>query len=384
MVIIPDRPSDLIRKGEITDRYYNPEDLFDEVHLVMTNDDRPDAADLERMVGRARLILHNLVPGPRLFLRSLGWRPALLRAWGQRAVTLAQAIRPDVVRCYSATLNAYAAYAIKKQLGVPYVVSLHTSPAELHLIEFSAKQRLANRAIRAVERLTLRNADLVMPVYESIVPMLRDLGARYRVCYNVINAASLKSKATYALHAPVRLLSVGRQFREKDPSPIIQALAELPQVRLTLVGDGTYHQCLVDLAAECGVSDRVEFIPALSNDAVCAMFPDFDIFAVAYDTGGIPKALMEPMLAGVPVVVNADHWTPVAELSSDACLLVEKSGSGFRDGIQRLIDDGALRARLGHAAATFARARWDPPVAERRQADVYRECLQVPVIADPR
>ena len=42
MVIVPDRLSELAEKGEVTRRYYNPGDLFDEVDLVLVNDDRPD------------------------------------------------------------------------------------------------------------------------------------------------------------------------------------------------------------------------------------------------------------------------------------------------------------------------------------------------------
>ena len=60
LVIINDRLSDLVRKGEITPRYYNPGGLFDEVHIVLTNDDRPDPTQLQTTVGRAILFLHNI------------------------------------------------------------------------------------------------------------------------------------------------------------------------------------------------------------------------------------------------------------------------------------------------------------------------------------
>ena len=37
LVIIPDRLTNLINKGEVTERYYNPGNLFDEIHLMMTS-----------------------------------------------------------------------------------------------------------------------------------------------------------------------------------------------------------------------------------------------------------------------------------------------------------------------------------------------------------
>ena len=114
MVIVPDRLSEIVGKGEVTARYYNPGDLFSEIHLVMTNDDRPDPAAVQPMVGAARLVLHNLPAGKRLFFESLGWRPWLLKGWTDKAVALAARIKPDLVRCHGAHLNALAARAIKR------------------------------------------------------------------------------------------------------------------------------------------------------------------------------------------------------------------------------------------------------------------------------
>ena len=53
-----------------------------------------------------------------------------------------------------------------------------------------------------------------------------------------------------------RILSVGRQFAEKNPENLILALHNLPRVQLTLVGDGPYHDRLRELATRSGVADR--------------------------------------------------------------------------------------------------------------------------------
>jgi hypothetical protein len=59
LVIVPDRLSDIAGKGEVQPAYYNPGELFDEVHILMTNDDRPPIEPLQYMVGRAKLFVHN-------------------------------------------------------------------------------------------------------------------------------------------------------------------------------------------------------------------------------------------------------------------------------------------------------------------------------------
>ena len=117
LVLITDRLTQLINKGEVTDRYYNPGDLFTDVHLVLCNDDAPDPRALQRMVGTARLTVHTLPAGISLFARTIGWRPTLLKNWAAGAVTLAREVRPSLVRCHGASINAYAALMIRRALG---------------------------------------------------------------------------------------------------------------------------------------------------------------------------------------------------------------------------------------------------------------------------
>src|SRR3954449_9839352 len=86
LVIVSETVSDWMNKGEVVDRYYNPGDFFDEVHLVLTNDDHPADRPLQRMVGRARAEVHNFPLPASVFRRTLGYRPRLLRPWAEGIV----------------------------------------------------------------------------------------------------------------------------------------------------------------------------------------------------------------------------------------------------------------------------------------------------------
>jgi len=375
LIILSDRISDIVAKGEITDRYYNPGDVFDEVHFLMIGDDRPDDRHLQKLVGRARFHVHNHPAGRRVFLQSLGWRPLLLRHWASGAVRLASHIRPSLVRCHGAHLNAYVASEIKRVLGVPYLVSLHINPDEdVRGRDAGFVERLRNTAIRTVERSALRNADLVMPVYRPIVPYLKRLGVRrYEVCYNMLNPAHLTEKTSYALHDPVRIISVGRQFREKNPDNLICAVASLPGIHLTLVGDGGYHDYLRRVAEESNCQDRIIFQRALPNDVLCSMLPEFDMFAVHSEYWEISKSVLEPLLCGMPVIINCRKGAPVPELTQEICMLIENSVEGYREAILALIRDDDMRERIGLAAYAHAQAYWIPEKTEARFAEIYRK-----------
>ena len=169
MVIIPDRLSQLVAKGEVTARYYNPGEVFGEVHIVMTNDDAPDPAALQTMVGRAKLSIHNLPADKRLFVRTLGWRPWLLGPWLKRGVDLARRIGPALVRTHNNFLEGYLARTIKRSIGVPYVTSLHGVWDRDPLFANPLLDRTMRLLRRRLERETLRNADAVLAVYEPIL-----------------------------------------------------------------------------------------------------------------------------------------------------------------------------------------------------------------------
>jgi glycosyltransferase involved in cell wall biosynthesis len=374
MVIIPDRLSDLIAKGEVTERYYNPGGLFREVHIVMVNDDEPDPRSLQKMVGEANLRIHNIPLGSRFFLRTLGWRPWIMRRWAAKAVALARQIQPQLVRCHGATQNAFAASEIKRKLGIPYTVSLHTNPDQHPGI--SIAERIKRLFVDEMARASLGDADFVLPVYESIRPYLNRLGIkRIELAYNVVNPSNIVRKSDYGLHGPVRVISVGRQLTGKNPEHLIQAAAHLQRVHLTLVGDGPLHDHLLAIADRLGVRGRITFIKSLPNDKLCQQLAEHDILAIHTEYWEIPKTILEGMLAGLPVIINRPDPRYVPEITPNIALLVDNSPEGYRQGLEHLISDDKKRESLGRQAAQYASDRWDPEKTEARYAQIYRTSL---------
>ncbi|MBF0137044.1 MAG: glycosyltransferase family 4 protein [Magnetococcales bacterium] len=379
LVIIPDRLSHLIKKGEVTSRYYNPGNCFAEVHILLTNDDQPDLSMVQKMVGDARLHLHNLPI--REFLRRQGWHPLVLHKWRAEGVALARQIKPVMIRTHGAWLNGWLGVRIATTLAIPMVVSLHINP------DVDTRQRVPwwphwrRRILHQIElyfeKVTLRGADRVLPVYEPIRSYALRRGARHiQVCYNFLNPDHIGKKQDYRLHTPPRLISVGRQIAEKNPANIIRALARLPQGELTLVGDGPLHDTLRQVARECQIEDRVTFLPSVANDALCRMLPDFDLFVTHSEYWEISKATLEALLTGLPIIQNHRLGDPVPELQGDWVVLVNNTVAAYEQAITRLLDDDAARTALGRRAWQHAQERYAPVKTEKVFADLYRSLLQ--------
>lgn len=380
LVIIPDGLSYITDKGEVTSRYYNPGDLFDEVHILMINDNQPDPSAVQPMVGRAKLHLHNLpIPQGRYFHKTLGWRPTLMRPWTNKGVELARKIKPDLVRCHGPHFNALIASEIKRELGIPYAVSLHINPdVDVRARATHWKQKVLLSAVQTCERVALRNADIVLPVYKSILPYTTRMGAqRVEVVYNALNPDNLTTKESYELGTPPSILSVGRIIDEKYPINPILAAHELGAF-MTVVGDGPKLAQLQEEVREKGAEGSVEFIPAINNDELCRKLPEYDIFSTHSEYFEFSKSIREPLVTGLPVVLNHRKGEPVPEfVDANFLMLVDNTFEGYTHVFEQLLSNQTLREDLGRKAFNHSKEHWPPLGMELRVLEIYKELLNL-------
>jgi len=378
MIIAADRISEWINKGEVTERYYNPGNLFSEIHLVMLNEDHPCPEALQKLVGSAKVYLHHFPTGIPFFVKTFAWNPMLLSIWARNIIALAEKVKPELIRCHVAGLNSFVAMKIHEKLGIPYVVSLHINPdINVRVPGRNIVRRIRDHASEHLEILSLRAATMVLPVYKPIVPYLERIGVkRYKVAYNALNPTHFQRKTEYTLHSPIKVISVGRQFTEKNPDNLIRAIAKMKNVDLTLVGNGTHHQRLKDLAIELCVQDRTRFFPSIPNDDLCRMLPSFDIFATHTEYWELSKSVLEPLITGLPVLLNRRKGEPVPELTEDICAFVDNTVEGYQEGLEKLISSETLRRKLGNQAFEHAKANWHPERTEAVFVETYRKILK--------
>lgn len=374
-VIITDQISEFLMRGSLAEKYYNPGDFFDEVHILLINDDTPPIEDVQKAVGSARLYLHNLpINTMGILLRTCGWRRWLTQRYITPALELAKDIRPDLIRCYGGIFGGFVAAKIKENYGTPYVVSLHSSMHEktgnmYHDIRNWCVQKLGY----SLFRYGLVHADMVMPVYKSIYTELDDMRIpRYNVFYNIIPSEHIKRKENYDLHDPVRVVTSGRLIQGKMPENIIRAVARLEKVELTVYGDGPGYKLLEELRKECGVHERLHLVNTYSKKELLDAVYEADIY-VAYSTFcGMTIDVMNALLTGVPVIHNRSTRRTVPDYDDvPGLLLVENSAEAYEGAIRALCADSAYRERCGRDASDYAWRTFGPDVAENNEVALY-------------
>jgi glycosyltransferase involved in cell wall biosynthesis len=130
----------------------------------------------------------------------------------------------------------------------------------------------------------------------------------------------------------------------------VAILAERPQTRFAVIGEGPFEPACRALALELGIADKVLFMPRLAN--LAALWPRLDVFLLTSRFEGIPNVLAEAMAHGVASVAF-DCPTGPAELIRDAVdgYLVGPGDCAMaaRRCIE-LLDDPGLRERIGENA----------------------------------
>ena len=173
---------------------------------------------------------------------------------------------------------------------------------------------------------------------------------------------------------PPVLGAVGRLSPEKGFDVLIKALAEIPEARLVIVGDGPERPQLERLADAIGVAQRVE-ITGWVEDAR-AHLPGFDLFVMPSRFESFPLAIIEAMLAERAVVATDVGSISEAVIAGHTGALVPPGDPhALAAAILSLLDSPDRRAEMGRHAREIALAQFSADAMARSYEELYREVL---------
>lgn len=123
------------------------------------------------------------------------------------------------------------------------------------------------------------------------------------VIYNPVELEKYKGKALLTPKKK-RIVTIGRTIPVKNQKMLIKAFANIKKYysdyTLTIYGEGFLLEKLKQYANSLGISDSVEFPGAVKN--VHELILDAQIFVLCSNFEGMPNALIEAMVLGLPVI----------------------------------------------------------------------------------
>jgi glycosyltransferase involved in cell wall biosynthesis len=226
---------------------------------------------------------------------------------------------------------------------------------------------------RRLERQALRAADAVIVAAEAdrstIIQRYHVDAGTVHVIPNYVDTDAFRPMPEI-VREPRRLTFVGRLDDQKNVMALIEAIEGIPGVTLAIVGDGPLRGELEAAVRARGVDARFlgtrphAELPVLLNRSAAFVLPSH------YE--GNPKALVEAMACGVPVVGTRVPGIREILAHRETGYLCGTSAGEIRVALQDVLEDAALRDRMSAGAVAYARATCSVRSAAERELSLLQ------------
>jgi glycosyltransferase involved in cell wall biosynthesis len=272
----------------------------------------------------------------------------------------------DCIDAHFVYPDGFAAIRLGKKLGIPVVVSARGSDINLYS---------SFRVIRPMLRWTLMHADGAIAVSADLKNKMIALGipeSKIRVIPNGVDAERFQPRDAKSARKQLGLpedgaiaVSVGSLIESKGHHLLIAAVAALaqsfPQLRLYILGEGTYRSTLEQLVREKKMQDRVFFFGTRPNEELPLWFSSADLSCLMSSREGWPNVVSEAFACGTPVLATRAGGIPEIINSPDLGMLAERNVQSIVVGLERALTKPWNRTEI----ARHSRSRsWDAVAAE--------------------
>ena len=287
--------------------------------------------------------------------------PAFFASGIATVLRQAKAAKPDVLHAHWVLPNGFIAAVVSRQLGIPLVVSVPGSDAQV-----AAK----NPLFRAMARFAFRQAGLLTAnsaeLRDSVVKIGADPKKFDLILYgtdpnalhpDASGVADLRSRLALPATALV-LLCVGRMVYKKGFDTLLRALAE-PALRTRpvvaiMIGNGDQKAEWEQLSTQLGLVDRVRWVGNVPKDEIGVYYNLADLLinpSVSRPADGLNVCVLDAMSCGKPVVGSNVAGNPLAIVDGETGFIVpEQDAAALAAALVKLVDNAELRQRMGAAA----------------------------------
>ncbi|MBL9002040.1 MAG: glycosyltransferase [Phycisphaerae bacterium] len=285
-----------------------------------------------------------------------------------------------------ATLQIAAA---ARQMGVPYVVSLHGMLDDWCMAQRSLKKRaymsLGGRhflehaaRVHCTARAELDQSKKWFPNgAEAIIPYLMDLEP-----FRQLPGRELAAKRFTFLEngGEPTVLFLSRLHYKKGPELLLQAASRLRtqgirgQVAFAGTGEPAYVESLKTIASKLGIAGNVHFLGQVIGREKISLYQNADLFVLPTSQENFGLVLIEALACGTPLITTkgVDIWQDVQ--ASGAAEIVDQRPEQLAEAIAKLLSDESLRRDMGAKARPWVFETYGEQTLIGRYEKFYADC----------
>ena len=293
----------------------------------------------------------------------------ILRAFREILGSRLRGDRPDIIHVHSFRPIRYAR-ALKALYRIPFVVTEHVS--------WFQRGMIGEKQLRSISADYAR-ADAVIAVSTGLKDQIQPLSpSEILVVPNLVSERFFSGGLHESAGEYFRFISVGNLDKNKGMDLVLRAFAYAaavcPEIRLTVCGQGTEHDALVQQAEELEIADKVEFTGQVSRERCAELMRRSQAFVLGSRVETFGVVFVEAMACGLPIVMTqTGAWRELADVRTGLVVPTEDAHALGGAMVQ------LVRSSADYDPAVireFCRERFSADAVCRRLTEIYQQVLE--------
>jgi|GEM_PF-272016 len=302
--------------------------------------------------------------------------------FSETIIKAVEKFEPDVIHVHHASNLSWVANYIKAVYQIHYIITSHNT---------DIINAILDKRYIALTQDALGRADVVTAVSKNTREQLLkvfgrgkySLARKTRVVSCGVDTKMFPSRGDvaivdkkYNLSGKRMVLYSGKITSIKGVDIFIKAAHKIKNVAFVVMGDGEEIRTMKNYVSDHGINNVVftGYIGSDQRNLMSAIYRRADVLAVPSTVSeGVPLSALEAMSSGTPVVASNIGGIPtVVKNMRNGILVKPKSVSALVEGINKLLGNAKLSARLAVKAREDAHEKYDWRVITRKMEKYYQ------------
>ncbi len=238
-------------------------------------------------------------------------------------IKLLRAKKYDLIVAWSGVPAGFLAFCLHYFFQKPFIILLRGADVPFHEKKWYWLDKFL---FSWLSPFLWKQADAVIANSEQLRKSAQKNSSKQEIVliYNGINTQKFAPQTDIKNNfKPFSIISTGRLSEIKGYHFLIEALENIENCELTLVGDGSWKEILKNLAREKNL--KVHFMGNLPHDMIAKTLPEAHLYVLSSLNEGMSNSLLEALACGLPVVATDVGGTK--ELIKENGIVVEKGSA---------------------------------------------------------
>ena len=262
----------------------------------------------------------------------------------------------DLCHAFFGIPCGYIALKLKRKFKIPYIVSLRGSDVPGYNMRYKLPDRFV---FKKMSRRIWREAEHVVANSDGLKELANSKISEQEISVipNGIDLEEFKPKRKKKNNKKITLISTGRLIERKGYDYLINAISDLDEVELWLIGDGNLSGHLELKAKQ--LNANVKFLGKRDHGDIPYILSSADIFVLPSLNEGMSNSILEAMALGLPIITTDTGGSE--ELIQDNGFIVKRgSSTKLKYPILEYIKDPKLIKKHGKKSREIAEGMgWD-------------------------